>query len=221
MMNGDITGLQGPKAANTRDRKRGNTPLHIAVEENNFMAVQTLLALKTLNSKLPNTDGETARDIAKRLRYENILNLLDNRTTNKVGNNRNIGSDLKGAQPVDQERIMKIWETFFENAFKYIEDESKAVDGLVVGGGYERAESNVKSQYYNNTTSSIGEDKVVTGREDYLSDWLSTDQSLLNTSQLSNIYIEPRGYEHEVRFRLMLNLGLFLRCDWKPMLFYF
>lgn len=152
-----LLGLQGSKAVNMRDRQ-GCTPLHCAAALDNVDAVRWLLDIKGINVKMANGDGHTVRDIARRKGYTQIVELLDvkegylREDASKVMKSLNSKSKAASSAysaPVDQERIMQVWEKFFENAYKHMESESSAAGGGLMfdSAGLKQAETNVKSKY--------------------------------------------------------------------------
>ena len=138
-----LLGLRGPKAVNMRDKRHGNTPLHIAVESNNLLSVVSLLNIKGVIPTLANGDGMTSLQIAQKLGCEEICNLLEEKTNTNSNTASNV-TKTKKDETVDEERIMKIWGAFFENAMRQVEVE----DGLTMyNDGYQSVERTVKSQY--------------------------------------------------------------------------
>ena len=117
------------KAVTSTDR-HGNTPLHCAVASRNIPSVKALLDNiddTSIIFKKKDKNGRTAIDIASELNYTDIWKLLRDREANKRGYSQSPSHTLspysaqkksKYAQEVDQERIMQIWDKFFENAFK-------------------------------------------------------------------------------------------------------
>ena len=161
-----LLGLQGNNAANIRDRQ-GCTPLHLAISSNNVDAVRWLLDIKGINVKLANGDGLTARDLARKKGYKQILELLDVKegflraesSTVMTSINAKSKANPGYTEAVDQERIMRVWEAFFENAYKHMEAESSAVGGLMVDeGGLRHVQKNVKSQYYSSFDAGDSDD---------------------------------------------------------------
>ena len=157
-----LLGLQGNNAANIRDRQ-GCTPLHCAIASNNVDAVRWLLDTKGINVKLANGDGLTARDLARKNGYKQIIELLDVKEgflrpeSSKVMTEINAKSKANPgySEAVDQERIMRVWEAFFENAYKHMEAEP----GLMVDeGGLRHVQKNVKSQYYSSFDAGDSDD---------------------------------------------------------------
>ena len=161
-----LLGLQGNNAANIRDRQ-GCTPLHCAISSNNVDAVRWLLDSKGINVKLANGDGLTARDLARKKGYKHILELLDVKEGFLRPESSQVMTDINAkskanpgySEAVDQERIMRVWEAFFENAYKHMEAETSAVGGLMVDeGGLRHVQKNVKSQYYSSFDAGDSDD---------------------------------------------------------------
>ena len=104
-----------------------------------------LLNIKGINSTLPNREGYTATDLAKKYRHTDIFEML-------LGNGKNGGDkDIKKKaksqeeEAVDTERIMQVWGAFFENAMRQVEVE----EGLTMDDeGCQALERTVKSEYH-------------------------------------------------------------------------
>lgn len=175
--------MRGPKAANIRD-KWGNTPLHIAVEAKNVLSVVSLLGIKGITTNLVNKDREVPLDIAKRLKQKYIVNLLENHLTTRVNRSecmvgRAARYDIKNeelmspSETIDQERIMKVWATFFENAMKgcisepvvetfstiCIED-SKSASGTEASKQHHSESKTISSQGHSTKVSTEGTDGI-------------------------------------------------------------
>jgi hypothetical protein len=193
-------GLRGPKAVNIRDKRFGNTPLHIAVEANNINCVQTLLAIRKINPNLSNFAGETPIRIAKRLRYDGIVKVLDpNDESIKKNDNKKFLDNS-----VDQERIMKVWEAFFENAFKHMESQSNAADGFMVDkSGYDTVQERIKTEAYGSNCHTSNEKQREDHREVDEFDFHSNKKSNRSLNDESKTGTED--YEEDVRVSAWLN----------------
>jgi hypothetical protein len=126
---------------NTRDIE-GSSPLHIAAQCGNEPVIRALIAARGVKLNHPNGSGKTAKEIAMSNRHVNIADAIDNAS----------GSSSRGSRTkeVDKERIMQVWERFFENALKACCDEADAAEGLLVmdSHGLKHAkDSLVKSDY--------------------------------------------------------------------------
>lgn len=133
------------KNAITAIDNHGNTPLHSAVSNRNIHSVKALLDTvydPSLILKNKDRSGRTAKDLASNLDYTDIWKLLSDREKNS---NQNISSRSSAysiptkdqSKNVDQERIMQIWEKFFENAFKRFlieDDDENDNNGHLVAG---------------------------------------------------------------------------------------
>lgn len=109
----------GKKAIDSRD-DTGSTPLLTAVRCNNGAIVQCLL---DHGASLTVTDfkGQSPRNIAHQLQHHSIVAMLDA---------KRLGSS-QAAHPssaADEERIMLVWERFFENAFLAMAERETAAD---------------------------------------------------------------------------------------------
>lgn len=204
-----LLGLRGPQAANIRDKRFGNTPMHIAVGANNINCVQTLLTVKKINPNLSNFAGETPMRIAKRLRYDDIVKILDPNDESINKNDKDTISD----NPVDQERIMKVWEAFFENAFQHMESQSNAEGGFMVDkGGYNKAQERIKSDF-NRGNSHLSTEKQKRDRRevdefDFHVNEKST-RSLDNEGKLAAFSLSnTEAYEEDVRVSAWLDCVL-------------
>lgn len=105
--------MHGDKALRMQD-KSGNTPLHCAVLANNVAIVESLLnngASLTITNKV----GNSPRHLAKSLKYDDILDIIDEKRTGKLRKKKDSEQAAKMTKH-QQERIMKVWEKFFENA---------------------------------------------------------------------------------------------------------
>jgi hypothetical protein len=93
-----------------------STPLHLAILRYNLEVVQALILQKADIYKL-NGDGRDAIDLAKSLETSQIINFIMSTM------DRKLNATEKIIQP-SKERILEIWETFFENAFRHIHGQS-------------------------------------------------------------------------------------------------
>jgi hypothetical protein len=105
-------GLRDPNSLHIRDAK-GSLPIHIAVERNNFQVMKALIEAGTkLNST--NAKGLDVRALAKQLNRNDMLEYIaETESSKKRGKKR---GQAATAEPVNMERVMKVWEKFFENA---------------------------------------------------------------------------------------------------------
>jgi hypothetical protein len=105
--------LRAEKTLKVRDLK-GNTPLHVAIIASNTKAAEILInhgaSLSTTNSS-----GHSPRQLALSMKNEAIVTLIDQK---RSGKQINIPAKK---DPVDMERIMKVWERFFENALSGVD----------------------------------------------------------------------------------------------------
>jgi hypothetical protein len=144
--------IQGGKALSMRD-SHGSTPLHIAVERNNERILTSLLP--HIDEELfaaPNFKGKSALNLAKSLQNFRLAHLLEEHHQNKRNFSRkqqvsssstrkHANSSSSGSGPVEQKRIMAIWERFFENAFKAM---CEGDDGLMLDhSGFDQAAQTV------------------------------------------------------------------------------
>lgn len=108
----------------------GDTPIHCAVTSKNLDIIKVLFECGgSMMHSVPNKTGQSARAFAHRLGYFTVVNVIDKyrsiSSLNDVKPSRQLSkSPYKNDQksqtdaPVDMERIMLVWETFFENAMK-------------------------------------------------------------------------------------------------------
>eukprot|EP01034_Spumella_vulgaris_P041423 gene41423-51294_t len=89
----------------------GLTPLHAAAVANNVQVLRVLLSYCP-DISIPSRNGKTALLLAQEANSNESVELL--RTGGKVKSH----SSSSKSTAVDQQRIMQIWEKFFENAFK-------------------------------------------------------------------------------------------------------
>ncbi|CAM9501381.1 unnamed protein product [Ectocarpus sp. 6 AP-2014] len=109
----------------SRDRTAGDTPLHFAVRARHGVCVEVLLSFAEGTSDIlreANAKGETPLDLAAALSGDDaiLLALLDGdrrrrQPRSNGGKLSYLGRNVEGGA-VDFERIMAIWERFFENA---------------------------------------------------------------------------------------------------------
>lgn len=104
---------------------RGLASIHVAAQCGNAGVLEAMgshgadMTFKTM-------DGQSLTDIAREYDHPEILKLLSNATSNHMARKRlSMGSQLHytPAPPkeVDMERIMQVWDRFFENAFRMAE----------------------------------------------------------------------------------------------------
>ena len=115
--------LQGGKQILGIKDKNGNEAIHLSVLYNNFNVTKTLLEYGA-NINSPNKEGKTAKDIAYNLKLNDIISLFKTNTSNSQ-------KQQKVQNPIDSERIMAVWEKFFENAMKQFDVEMNADDSLL------------------------------------------------------------------------------------------
>ena len=109
--------MHGEKALKTKD-KNGNTPLHIAVMSNNATIVENMLTYGASLSATNNA-GKSPRHIAKSMNHNEILDIIDEKRTGKLKLKKDSEQESQPNTKMtkhQQERIMKVWEKFFENA---------------------------------------------------------------------------------------------------------
>ena len=101
----------------------GNTPMHIAVINRHIEAVNTLLNHRA-SLTIINNNGQTPRTLAKVREYDELVEIFVR--SNKSAPRKELKNEMRiKSAPIDPNRIMLVWERFFENAFKY----SGAEDG--------------------------------------------------------------------------------------------
>jgi hypothetical protein len=115
--------MAGDKSLKMRDFKAGNTPLHLAVTSNNVAVVEILLNAGASLS-VTNTAGHSPRQIALSMKHQEIVEIIDEKRTGKL--RTRVATQQQGAgagveKPVDMERVMAVWERFFENALSGID----------------------------------------------------------------------------------------------------
>ncbi|CAM9554295.1 unnamed protein product [Ectocarpus fasciculatus] len=109
----------------SRDRTAGDTPLHFAVRARHGVCIEVLLSYAEGTSDIlreANAKGETPLDLAAALSDDDVILLAlqdrDRRRRQPRSNGENLSysgrNDQGGA--VDFQRIMAVWERFFENA---------------------------------------------------------------------------------------------------------
>jgi hypothetical protein len=108
--------LHSPNCVNLRDLK-GNTPLHLAITTHNLAAVEILLS-HGASFSLTNAAGHSPRYLAKSMKYLDIVEMIDCKKAGKPLPNRQ--PPAAPPSPAEMERIMKVWERFFENALSGI-----------------------------------------------------------------------------------------------------
>lgn len=119
--------LQSKSAVKFRD-KLGRTPLHIAVARNNLRIAKILMNYDA-DPKSLDHQRRTCIDIAKENKNNTeMLNELNGTSSSKSSSKIASPNKLKESSAVDQERIMQVWERFFENAFKNLGNEYLDLD---------------------------------------------------------------------------------------------
>lgn len=108
--------LHNPKLLKARDFE-GSTPLHLAVQNNNQKMV-SLLIENGACIDIPNGRGVTADVLAKSLGLSKIIDFINDYVSQKGASNQ------KGQ--ADMDRIMQVWDRFFENALKGFQDNFEA-----------------------------------------------------------------------------------------------
>lgn len=109
--------MHGEKALKMKD-KNGNTPLHIAVISNNATIVENMLTYGASLSATNNA-GKSPRHIAKSMNHIDILEIIDEQRTGKLRSKKDMEQKSQQSAKMtkhQQERVMKVWEKFFENA---------------------------------------------------------------------------------------------------------
>lgn len=107
--------LQFKKIINQCDNA-GMTPLHLAVTNMNTDVVKALVN-NGANVRITDKNGKTPLKMAQSMGFAGIAQILS-----AGGALEMEPTAFNSSNDVDQERIMKIWETFFENAFKRFDD---------------------------------------------------------------------------------------------------
>jgi hypothetical protein len=112
----------GNKLLKIRDRE-GNTALHLATKANNIHVVKCLMEHGS-SATLSNNSGQSSISIAMSNGYTELIDYFDSLQSNTKKTNSQ--TNRKKKSPQDMERIMQVWEKFFENAFKNFEAELEA-----------------------------------------------------------------------------------------------
>lgn len=115
---------QNKKAIKFKDVS-GCTPLTVAINRNNPEIARILLKYGS-SADIVDKRGKTSRDYARESDNEEIRNIF-NSSSNILSDKRRLKST---AAPVDEMRIMQVWEKFFENAYLALEAESEF--GIIV-----------------------------------------------------------------------------------------
>jgi hypothetical protein len=110
---GSLLGLRFPKSIKTYDYM-GQTPIHFAASVDNVYVVKALVQIDERLIKLPDQSGKTAYQVAKLKHNSKCVDFLEFSAKNLSTQKKNTSSTS-----VDQNRIMEVWERFFENAFKF------------------------------------------------------------------------------------------------------
>lgn len=97
----------------------GYTPAHIAAIAENIPALQSMKDQKIVLNSLLDSNGYKLLDIARsKKKQKSIEFLLNNINNNTIASSSKSANLVTGRQDqVSQERIMAVWEKFFENAF--------------------------------------------------------------------------------------------------------
>eukprot|EP01038_Epipyxis_sp_PR26KG_P008156 gene8156-11038_t len=133
-----------------------NLPQHIAVSHNNYYVLKLLLENK-IKISTPNGKGYTIIQIAKKNNYQNLIELIQNFTENnnkndrnRYNNNNNNHNSNKPPIAVNQDRIMEIWERFFENAFSRLAlSDEDICDNINTIDNYAKLSVNKNNSYDN------------------------------------------------------------------------
>ena len=119
--------LSAPASLAIRDRD-GNMPLHLACKRNNDKVFSALLT-HGAGVRAPDASGKTVGQIAKIRQLTSIQNVLQEDRLTKdpaMGATSGRRREARERRPreakgeVDMERIMAVWNRFFENAFRSI-----------------------------------------------------------------------------------------------------
>lgn len=168
------------KNAITAIDNHGNTPLHSAVSNRNIHSVKALLDNihdPSLLLKKKDKSGRTAKDLASSLEYTDIWKLLSDREKNSRTGSGNSVAIVRNpydvttgdqSQSVDQERIMQIWEKFFENAFKrFLHDDNdndadyRSYESEYHSGEYQTTKKNKNQSSSNKAKNTVHNSKNV------------------------------------------------------------
>jgi hypothetical protein len=109
---GDYLCLEYPELIDVKD-KHGQTALHLAVLHHRRDLIRVLLEHKP-SVKIKNNDGYTALDLARHLNNIEVLEILQPKAKT-ISSSLNHNKD----NALDIEKIMLVWDKFFENASKY------------------------------------------------------------------------------------------------------
>jgi len=103
----------------------GHTAFHTAVKKGNAMFLRYVLPCYSDQQvadllSLPDREGKKARQLAVALGNAEVLQVLDDHSSGLRGNQHSsLSLQLpQKRKPVDEARMMAVWETFFENAMK-------------------------------------------------------------------------------------------------------
>jgi len=144
-----LSGFAGKKALTMRDRD-GLTPLHLAAAQNNLNVIEALMT-NGADISVTSARGLTAYQVASDNSNYEALQLLKDLVSNKAAEIHNANKKKSkssksnklsvaatAGRPQTQaefDRIMKVWERFFENAFKRI-----GLDPVEIEDGQEQVE---------------------------------------------------------------------------------
>lgn len=121
-----LLSLSGKKALTMRD-SGGLTPLHLAAAQNNLHVIEALMN-NGADITITSSAGKTPYQIAMESKNDEALQLLKQLVSNNNRGNSRKGitnasrmhntASTKQQSQVEYDRIMQVWERFFENAFK-------------------------------------------------------------------------------------------------------
>jgi len=119
-----IIALNAPKLLQQYD-KEGFLPLHLAIINLNIEAIKSLLDNGAKITQ-PDIQGKTAIELAKATNNRDVMQILKSYPNPNQSSSSNRESSEKNMKKqkdsdVSTDRIMQIWEKFFENAFMRME----------------------------------------------------------------------------------------------------
>lgn len=101
--------------------KLGSTALHIAAATGNLPIIKCLIE-HGASTTVTNNAGQTPRYVATMHEHRQIVQYFDSLKSISKSKVKSVDK----TEPVDMERVMQVWERFFENAFKHFESEMNA-----------------------------------------------------------------------------------------------